>query len=429
MPGLSVDGRADHYVRHRMAHGHEHAFEVPARTRRMLRAAAIGLAVVTAIGVFLLRPGDPDERPDIARLGATSTFYDATVADVEPDACVGIGGTDVYCERVSFELKSGPDKGTTIGLDFPASASTPSFAIGDDVVLSYAVEAEPGFQYQFADRQRKPTLLWLAALFALAVVVLGRLRGIAALVGLAASVVVLLGFVLPAIIDGRSPIWVAVTGAAVISFLALYMAHGLGPMTTVALLGTLCSLALTAVLAVVFMAIADFTGFASEEAVFLQAAGGAIDLNGLTLAGVVIGALGALDDMTVTQASAVWELRAADPGMPRGTLTRAGLRIGRDHVASTVNTLALAYAGASMPVLLLLVLSQQPIGTVISGEVLATEIIRTLVGSIGLVAAVPVTTWLAAAVAPGAAGPRPESPPGAHEPHRDRGIGLFDEDE
>lgn len=390
-----------------MPHGHSHPadgaghadLEVPARTRRLLTAAAAALAVLTVVGVVLLRPGDPDGRPDIARLGATSEFFDAKVVDIDPNGCVGIGDTGTICDRVSFELQSGPDKNTTVGLDFPLSVSTPQFDLGDEVVLSYAADAEPGFQYQFSDRQRKPVLLWLAVMFGIAVVVLGRLRGMAALVGLAASVVVLLAYVLPAIIDGRSPIWVAVTGAAVISFLALYLAHGFRPMTTVALLGTLGSLALTAVLAVVFMAIADFSGFASEEAIFLQAAGGTIDLNGLTLAGVIIGALGALDDMTVTQASAVWELRAANPGLTSVQLLRSGLRIGRDHVASTVNTLVLAYAGASMPLLVLFVLSRQPLTNVANSEVVATEIVRTLVGSIGLVAAVPITTWLAVTVA------------------------------
>jgi uncharacterized membrane protein len=140
--------------------------------------------------------------------------------------------------------------------------------------------------------------------------------------------------------------------------------------------------------------------------VVVQIGAARIDLAGIILGGVVIGALGAVDDMTVTQASAVWELRAADPRMSRRSLARAGLRIGRDHIASTVNTLALAYAGASMPVLLLLVLSRQSLATVVSGEVIATEIVRTLVGSIGLVAAVPITTWLAAvAAAPAAARP------------------------
>jgi uncharacterized membrane protein len=143
------------------------------------------------------------------------------------------------------------------------------------------------------------------------------------------------------------------------------------------------------------MRLAHITGLAGEEALFLTALGTNIDLRGLILGGMMIGALGAIDDMTVTQAAAVWELRAADPSMSPRQLYRAGTRIGRDHVASTVNTLVLAYAGASMPLLVLFVLSGQPAWTVASGEIVATEIVRTLVGSIGLVASVPFTTWLA----------------------------------
>jgi uncharacterized membrane protein len=130
----------------------------------------------------------------------------------------------------------------------------------------------------------------------------------------------------------------------------------------------------------------------------VQVGAAQINLAGLVLGGVVIGALGAIDDMTVTQASAVWELQSVNPGMPRPSLLRSGLRIGRDHVASTVNTLALAYAGASMPLLILFALSRQSLGVVANSEVVATEIVRTLIGSIGLVAAVPITTWLAASL-------------------------------
>ena len=206
------------------------------------------------------------------------------------------------------------------------------------MVLGY-FPGSGGSQYSFADRARKPALLRLAVIFAVAVVVLGRLRGVAALAGLGASIAVLLYFALPAIIDGRDPVAVAVVAASAISFLALYLAHGVGARTTVALLGTLSSLALTAVLAGGFVALARFSGFSSEEAIFLQGTGGGtVDLQGLILAGMIIGALGALDDMTVTQAAAVWELHAADPGMSVRRLVRAGMRIGRDHVASTVNT-------------------------------------------------------------------------------------------
>jgi uncharacterized membrane protein len=206
---------------------------------------------------------------------------------------------------------------------------------------------------------------------------------------------------------------VAIIGSTVIAYLALFLAHGFQTMTCVALLGTLVALALTIALATVFTELTQLSGFATEDALLVDLGRSGLDIQGLVLAGMVIGALGALDDMTVTQASAVAELRAANPTMTRRALTRAGLRIGRDHVASTVNTLALAYAGAALPLLILFVLASQSLGTVANSEIVATEIVRTLVGSIGLVAAVPVTTWLAARVAgPGRTRltPPPEDP-------------------
>ena len=268
-------------------------------------------------------------------------------------------------------------------------------------MVSYDRKAEPGFRYQYNDRQRGSVLWWLFALFALAVIALGRWRGLAALVGLGASFAVLLFFVLPALVAGQEPVLVALTGASAIAFLALYVAHGFNFMTTVALLGTLVALVITVLLAMIFVDLAHLTGFTSDEAFVVQVGtSGGISITGLVLAGMVLGALGALDDVTVTQASAVWELRDASPDMSVRALARAGLRIGRDHVASTVNTLALAYAGAALPLLILFVFSRQSLGTIANSEVIATEIIATLVGSIGLVAAVPITTWLAAAVLP-----------------------------
>ncbi len=268
---------------------------------------------------------------------------------------------------------------------------------GQFEVLSVS-PVDPATQYQFADFQRRGSLLWLVIVFAAVVVALGRWRGAAALGGLAASVVVLLLFVLPAILDGRSPVLVAVFGAAAIAYLALYLAHGFSRMTTVALLGTLAALTLTAVLSAIAVGAAEFTGLVTEESSLLTLFD-EIDVRGLLLAGIVLGSAGAIDDVTVTQASAVWELKGADPSMSPVDLFRRGLRIGRDHIASTVNTLLLAYAGAALPLLVLFVLSQQSLGTVANSEVVAVEIVRTLVGSIGLVAAVPLTTWLAAITA------------------------------
>ena len=385
---------------HGAAHGHDLA--VPKRTLQTLNVVAAVLAVLTLLGLVVWRPGNRASRPNVEQAGAPSSFYDAKVVDFRSDACQGTPPeSGIECDLVTLRLLQGPDEGQSIDIDFPQSETTPEVNRGDKLVLSYTPSAPSGFQYQFADRQRKPVLFWLAALFALAVVILGRLRGFTALAGLCASLVVLLAFAVPAIIDGRTPIGVAVVSAAAISFFALYLAHGFTAMTTVALLGTLASLGLTSLLAIVFMELAQFSGFASEEATFL-AATGSIDLRGLLLAGVVIGALGAIDDMTVTQASAIAELHAANPTMGRRRLYLAGIRIGRDHVASTVNTLVLAYAAASMPLLVLFVLSEQALSSVANGEVVAIELVRTLVGSIGLVASVPITTWLAATcISPG----------------------------
>jgi uncharacterized membrane protein len=202
----------------------------------------------------------------------------------------------------------------------------------------------------------------------------------------------------PSILDGHNPTAVALVTAAVIALVALYLTHGITEMITVALLGTFAALALTAILAAVFSNLANFTGFSSEDAFYLSIASAEVDVKGLVLAGIIIGSLGVLDDVTVTQVSAIWQLHQANPTFGARHLYKAGLVIGRDHIASTVNTLVLAYAGASLPLLLVFTQAGRHLGDVAAGELVAVEIVRTLVGSIGLVAAVPLTTGLAAYV-------------------------------
>lgn len=329
-------------------------------------------------------------------VGLVSDVYDATVTEVTRGPCPGTrADAGVECATVSVHLDQGPDTGRERVLELPDSPTTPELSDGDRVVLSYDPNAEPGFEYQYADRQRRPMLLGLAILFALAVIALGRWRGLAALAALGLAIIVLLVFVLPAILDGTSPVLVAVVGSSAIAFLALYLAVGFNPMTTVALLGTLASLACTVALAALFTQLARFSGAVSDEAALVALGSAQISLSDLVLAGIVIGALGALDDVTVTQASAVWELRAAEPSPARVGLLRAGMRIGRDHVGSVVNTLVLAYVGAALPLLLLFTETGQSLGAVANSEVVATEIVRALVGSVGLVLAVPITTALA----------------------------------
>jgi uncharacterized membrane protein len=361
-----------------------------------LTALAVALAAVTLVGMFLLRPSG-DERPDISQFGAIKETYNARVESARLTDCGGGQPTsDLICQALTIRILAGPDKGTTFTQQTTSVAGTPRLAAGDRIVVGHQENAEPGFEYSYVDRQRRMPLFWLAAMFALAVLLLGRLRGLTALAGFGASFVVLLVFVVPSILDGRSPLAVSLFGASAIAYLALYLSHGFSRKTTIALLGTLGGLGVTAILAAAFQGMVHITGFASEEARYLQAVGARVNLTGLLLGGVIIGALGAIDDITVTQASAVRELHDANPSLGRARLFKSGMRIGRDHVASTVNTLALAYVGASMPVLLLFVLSSQSLGTVANGEIVATEIFRTLVGSIGLIASVPITTFLAA---------------------------------
>jgi uncharacterized membrane protein len=243
----------------------------------------------------------------------------------------------------------------------------------------------------------------LALLFAAIVLAFARWRGLLSLAGLGLSLGVVLLFVVPAILDGEPALPVAVVGALAIALITIPLAHGGGPKSLAALLGTAASLLLTALLALAFTEAAHLTGMSSEEGTFLQLAGADLSLQGLLLAGIVIGALGVLDDVTVSQASTVLALRSANPGLGFGQLFGTALRVGRDHVSATVNTLVLAYVGASLPLLLIFSTTDLSAGEALTTEVVAKEVVATLVGSIGLIAAVPLTTALAAALALGEA--------------------------
>jgi uncharacterized membrane protein len=403
-------------------HAHTHDLDVSARTRRLLSTVTIGLGFLVVVGMLLVGFGT-DVEPTVENV-LVGDVREARVLSVEVGPCEGTTAADeIDCRLVEIELTQGPDEGEARTLSFSVdSPSTPDLSDGDRVVVSHVPDAEPGFDYVYADRQRRNVLVAVALAFAFAVVLLGRLRGLAALAGIAISLAIILAFVLPGILEGHSPVLVAVLGSAAIAYFAVYLAHGINPLSTVALLGTLGALALTAALSATFTALAHFSGFASEEALVLSSLAEDVDISGLVLAGIVIGALGALDDVTVTQASAVAELREANPAMTRTALWGSAVRIGRDHIASAVNTLVLAYAGAALPIMLLFVLSDSSLGTIANSEVIAVEIVRALVGSIGLVAAVPITTWLASRVVPGpttpkpaVAGPRPDAP----DPDRD----------
>lgn len=386
-----------------VGHGHGHTPAEPAsrRVRTIIAVLLIPFAIAAAVGVVLLYPfGDSTETR-----GGSGTPVDGVVTAASTGACngdvqVGDQGGGNQCLLVTVRMTDGAAPNQEIRTAVPLEPSTPRFAVSDEVVLAYdGGNPADGASYQIVDFQRDIPLALLAGLFAVAVLVLGRWQGLKAIGALLISFVVLVFFVLPAIIAGENPLLVAIAGAGVIMFVVLYLTHGLSARTSTAVLGTMMSLTLIGVLGALWAAFAKLTGLDEDTATLVGVLGRSIDTRGLLLAGVVIGALGVLDDVTVTQTSAVWELRAANPSLTRRQLYAAALRIGRDHVASAVNTLVMAYAGAALPLLLYSSISGVGIGNILTSQSIAQEIVRTLVGSIGIVAAVPVTTALAAAVA------------------------------
>jgi len=377
-------------------HSHEGpSWAPPAYIERSLWIAVATWASLTLIGLIVLWP---------ASASTGNNAVDPTVhgyvvaAAVQP--CTGTAVSDlIECRVLTVQLQGGKTDGEQTNLELGITSSRGKQPeVGDDLLLTATRLADGTTIYNFADYERASSLWVLAILFAVTVVVLGRWRGVGALAGLAVSVAVLVGFVLPALLEGSSPVVVAIVGASVIAFASLYLAHGFSAATNVALLSTLAALALTGMLAWAFIEFTSLSGLSDENALFLDTLGVHLDPRGLLLAGIVIGSLGVLDDVTVTQVSAVSELHRARPDATFGELYRSALVIGRDHISSTVNTLFLAYAGAALPLLLLFSEVRQAIATTATRELVAVEIVRTLVGSIGLVASVPIATGLAAAV-------------------------------
>ncbi|PZS36414.1 MAG: YibE/F [Pseudonocardiales bacterium] len=367
----------------------------------LLIAVLVPLALATLVGLWLTWPGDQPRSAIDVGLGQRPVQGDVLTATSAPCASGGAGvGQDKKCVSLAVRLADGDSPGVVIQQVLPDEPSTPRFAVGNHVVLGYTGgNPSDAASYQIQDFQRGAPMLWLAALFAAAVLLLGRWRGLASLAALGFSFLVLVTYLFPAILTGGNPVIVGVLAASVIMFGVLYLTHGVSAQTSSAVLGTVLSLALIGVLGTAFSAATHLTGLGDDTARLIGALGHGIDARGLLLAGMLIGALGVLDDVTVTQTSSVWELRRANPELGVRALYTAALRIGRDHISSAVNTLALAYTGAVLPVLLIFSLSGQGFGPMVTTEDIAQEVVRTLVGSIGLVAAVPITTLIAALVA------------------------------
>ncbi|WP_409073407.1 YibE/F family protein [Micromonospora chalcea] len=391
----------------------------PPGVRRLLVAVVVPLFALTVIAALVLWPRqdrEPVGGADVPRYHGTVTRVVTEPCPPTPEAPEGAGGP---CGTATVAAEQGPDAGRQVETPLPAGPGAPRVEVGDKIVLVELIDpADPSVKsYNIAEHQRGTPLIWLLVLFAAAIVAFGRWRGLAALGGLAASFAILLGFVLPGIGGGQPPLLVAIVGAALIMFVVLYLTHGITAQTSVAVLGTLGSLVITGVLGLLATSATHLTGFGSEDATTLSMFQGDVDLHGLLLAGIIIGSLGVLDDVTVTQAATVTELAHANPGLSRRQLYRAATRVGRAHIASTVNTIVLAYAGASLPLLLLLVADSRPVSQILTSEFLAQEIVRSAVATLGLIAAVPLTTALAAIVttagrrAPGPERASPVPPP------------------
>ncbi|MFJ9679859.1 YibE/F family protein [Streptomyces sp. NPDC101194] len=396
---------------HGHSHGHGPAAPVSKHLRKVIAAVLIPFATAVVVGLVALWPGGapPHERTGV---GFDRQTQQAKVVKIDKVDCKEVNAAQIptsgdtttppasgagLCEKAIVEVTTGHDKGRTF-VEIVHPDAPRQLREGQGVVVAYAPDAPHDLQYSVTDVNRKFPMTLLAGIFALVVVAVGRMRGVMALVALAVSFAVLTLFILPAVLQGSNPLLVAVVGASAIMLIALYMCHGLTARTSVAVIGTLISLLLIGLLGSLFIGWAGLTGNTDDSTGLIHGLYPHIDMSGLLLAGVIIGSLGVLDDVTVTQTSAVWELHQANPMMGARGLYRAGIRIGRDHIASVVNTLVLAYAGAALPLLLLFSIAQSSVGTVANSELVAEEIVRTLVGSIGLVASVPVTTVLAALV-------------------------------
>jgi uncharacterized membrane protein len=337
---------------------------------------------------------------------ATDTdLMPATVAYVVDEREVELLGEAQVVQTLELAIGAGPRKGEIVIVEHGAipSVYVPRYRAGDRVYLRAHVSPDGSTVYEIAVRDRTFPLGWMTILFVGLVVLAGGQRGARSLLGLALSFVVIFFFVLPRVAAGQQPVWTALLGCGAAMPVSYYLSHGLGRKTTVALVGSLLALGLTSVIAVAFVAGGRLSGFSGDEAGFVGALyGGAIDMRGLLLGGMIIGVLGVLDDVTVAQAATVEQLREANPRLDTWELYRRAMHVGQDHIASMVNTLVLVYAGAALPLLLLLTDQSLPVGYVLSQELVAEEVVRMLVTSSGLVAAVPVTTLLAARwMAPG----------------------------
>jgi uncharacterized membrane protein len=365
--------------------------------------AALGVLVVLAVAIIFIGPRvvwptSPPEQP--LAPGETETMP-ARVIEVLEEGVDEFSGYPY--QRLLLRVESGSLKGQEIEV----SEGTVNvvnmerlFSPGDRVYVARTVRPDGVDRFYISDFVRTTPLFLIAVLFVGAVVLIGRGRGVRSLLGTLMSLAVIFGFILPQIVAGRSPIWVSVAGSVALVGVATYLTYGVNFKSHAAMMGMILSLILTALIAQVFVTWTRLTGLGAEESAFLVIElGTELDFRGVVLSGIIIGALGVLDDICVGQASAVFELARTNREMDWRDLFRSSLNIGRDHIAAMVNTLLLAYVGASLPLMLVFNIYKEPIWRRINREPITEEIVRTLVGSVGLILAVPITGLIASLLA------------------------------
>lgn len=342
-----------------------------------------------------------DVQPESA-LGYGTSSVKGLVLEIVEEGVVQLGDVDQAYQVLRVEILEGEYQGLEFKVDYGKNQIRPEglhLSPGDQVVLGISKGANNLVQVQFLDFVRLTPLLILLATFVLFSVLISGWKGVRGLLGMGLSLGVIIYYIIPEILAGKDPVLVSVTGAFFLLAVSLYLIYGWTLKTHAAVLGILLSLVLTAFLADYFVRLTRLTGFGSEEALFLlQQSGGRINMQGLVLGGMLIGALGVLDDLVITQSSVVFELHHLNPDLDLQDLYQRAMRVGQDHVAATVNTLVLAYAGAALPMFILFSISGEAIGHLLNLEYVAEEVVRTLVGSLGLIAAVPLTTILSSLI-------------------------------
>ena len=337
--------------------------------------------------------------PDVNMSAMGSETRKARVTEIIEEGEIDLGGTIQRYQIARVELLEGEYQGIVMEMDYGRRqilSNNIYLEAGDEILVTIGARPDGVLTVYFADFLRIDSILLLAAIFAVTILIISRWKGLRSLVSMALSLTIIIGYIIPQILAGEDPLRVSIAGSIVLLAVTLYLTYGWNLKTHAAVSSMVLVLLITGALAGIFVIVTRLTGSGDENALFLlQMLNTQINLRGLLLGGMIIGALGVLDDLVTTQASAVFELHHANPSLGFGQLFRSAMRIGQDHVAATVNTLVLAYAGASLPMLLMFSLGRGDYSTLINFEFVAEEIVRTLVGSLGLVAAVPLTTAIA----------------------------------